>query len=145
MAGVLAGYEMVDVKASLIGGSYNEANSVDAAYRIAANIAFKEGAQNASSALLEPVMKLEIVSPEDYTGDIINDINSRRGRIERIDVRKQFKVIDAMAPMSEMFGYATSLRSASQGRASHTLQFSHYESVPANITNNIVGRIMGRI
>jgi elongation factor G len=145
MSGVIAGYEMVDIKTTLIGGSYNDSNSVDMAYRIAANMAFKEGARNGESTLLEPVMKLEVVSPDEYTGDIINDINGRRGRIEKIDIRKQLKVIEISVPLSEMFGYATSLRSLSQGRASHTLQFSHFDMVPANIIENIIGRISGRI
>ena len=145
MAGVIAGYEMVDVKTTLIGGSYNEANSVDTAYRIAAGLAFKEGAQKGQSTLLEPVMKLEVVSPDEYTGDVISDINSRRGKIEKIDIRKQLKVIEVSVPLSEMFGYATSLRSLTQGRASHTMQFSHFDSVPANIVENIIGRITGKI
>ncbi len=142
-AGILAGYEMVDIKAKLIGGSYND-SSVDTAYRIAANMAFKEGANKGASTLLEPVMKLEVVTLDEYTGEIINDINTRRGRIEKIDIRKQFKVIDASVPLSEMFGYATSLRSLSQGRASHTLQFSHFEAVPGNIIEKIIGRVMGK-
>jgi len=145
MAGILAGYEMVDIQCTLIGGSYNESTSIDVAYRIATNFAFKEGARSGESTLLEPVMKLEVVSPDEYTGDIINDINTRRGRIEKIDIRKQLKVIDASVPLSEMFGYATSSRSLTQGRASHTLQFSQYEPVPANIIEKIIGRIMGRI
>ncbi len=145
MAGVIAGYEMVDIKTTLIGGSYNESTSVDTAYRIAANMAFKEGARKGDSTLLEPVMKLEVVSPDEYTGDIINDINGRRGRIEKIDIRKQLKVIEISVPLSEMFGYATSLRSLTQGRASHTMQFSHYDTVPAGIIENIIGRISGRI
>lgn len=145
MAGILAGYEMVDIQCTLIGGSYNESTSIDVAYRIATNLAFKEGARSGESTLLEPIMKLEVVSPDEYTGDIINDINSRRGRIERIDIRKQLKVIDASVPLSEMFGYATSSRSLTQGRASHTLQFSQYEPVPANIIEKIIGKIMGKI
>jgi elongation factor G len=145
MAGVIAGYEMVDIKTALIGGSYNESNSVDMAYRIATSMAFKEGARKGESTLLEPVMKLEVVSPDQYTGDIINDINGRRGRIEKIDIRKQLKVIEISVPLSEMFGYATSLRSLSQGRASHTLQFSHFDVVPSNIIENIIGRISGSI
>lgn len=144
-AGVLAGYRMVDIGVTLTGGSFQEPDSVDVAYRIAANIAVKEGARKAEPALLEPIMKLEIVVPDEYMGDIINDINSRRGRIERIDMRKGIRVIDAFVPLSEVFGYATGLRSLSQGRASHTLQFDHYDAVPRNITENILGRLMGRI
>ncbi|MDY6967153.1 MAG: elongation factor G [Spirochaetota bacterium] len=144
-AGVLAGYEMMDIKTSLIGGSYDQNKSVDIAYRIAANMAFKDGARRSEPSLLEPIMKLEVVSPEEYTGDIINDLNSRRARVEGIDMLKLLKVINALVPLSEVFGYATRLRSISQGRASHTLQFSHYDIVPKNIIENIVGKMTGRI
>ncbi|MBN2158808.1 MAG: elongation factor G [Spirochaetes bacterium] len=142
-AGVLAGYRMDDVTVYLKGGSYDEASSVGTAYRIAANNAFKEGARRAGPALMEPIMKLEVVCPDEYTGDIINDINSRRGRIERIDIRRDLKVIDGFVPLSEVFGYATSVRSMSQGRATHTLQVSHYEIVPKEITERIIGRMSG--
>jgi elongation factor G len=142
-AGVLAGYKMDDVTVSLVGGSHNELTSVSTAYRIAANIAFKEGARKASPTLMEPIMKLEVVCPDEYTGDVINDINSRRGRIESINIRGDLKVIDAFVPLSEVFGYATSVRSMSQGRATHTLQVSHYEVVPKEITDRIIGRMTG--
>ncbi len=142
-AGVIAGYKMDDVKATLLDGSYDENTSVNTAYRIAAGMAFRDAAKKAKSTLMEPVMKLEIVSPDEYTGDIINDLNSRRGKIDGIDIRGELKVVDAIVPLSEMFGYATSIRSMSQGRASHTLQFSHYEVVPEAITNNIVARMSG--
>ncbi|TAL39238.1 MAG: elongation factor G [Spirochaetes bacterium] len=144
-AGILAGYRMVDIKVVLVGGSYNESEAVDVAYRIAATMAVKDGARKGESTLLEPVMKLELVVPDEYMGEVINDVNTRRGKIEKIDVRGQLKVIDALVPLSEMFGYATSLRSLSQGRASHTLQFSHYDLVPKTITETIVARLMGRI
>ena len=143
MAGVLAGYRMDDIKVTLLGGSYNENNSIDVAYRIAANTALKEAVRKASPTLMEPMMKLEIVSPDDYTGDIINDLSARRGKIEKINIRGALKVIDALAPLAEMFGYATSVRSMSQGRASHTLQFSHYEAVPTEITDRVIGKISG--
>ncbi len=142
-AGVVAGYKMVDIRATLIGGSYNEGDSVDMGYRIAANMALREGAKKADPTLMEPVMKLEVVTPEEYSGDIINDINTRRGRVEDINYRGLLKIIHALVPLSETFGYATSVRSMSQGRASHTLQFSHYEQVPKNITDNILGRMSG--
>ncbi len=142
-AGVIAGYKMDDVAVSLIGGSYNEAASISVAYRIAANTAFKEGARKAGPALMEPIMKLEVVCPDEYTGDVINDVNSRRGRIENINIRGMLKVIDAFVPLSEVFGYATSVRSMSQGRATHTLQVSHYEIVPKEITDRIIGRMSG--
>jgi elongation factor G len=106
-------------------------------------MALREGARKAAPTLMEPVMKLEVVCPDEHTGDIINDINSRRGRIEGIDMRGNLKVIDAFVPLSEVFGYATSVRSMSQGRATHTLQVSHYEAVPREITERIVGRISG--
>jgi elongation factor G len=144
-AGILAGYEMVDIQVSLIGGSYDEHDSVDMAYRIAANMALKDGARKAEPALLEPIMKLEVVVPDEYTGDIINDINTRRGKMEKLDMLGELRVIDAYVPLAEVFGYATSVRSLSQGRASHTLQFSHFDVVPRDITDNIVGRIIGRV
>jgi elongation factor G len=142
-AGVIAGYKMDDITVALTGGSYNEATSIGTAYRIAANIAMKEGARKASPTLMEPVMKLEVVCPDEYTGDVINDINSRRGRIDGLNIRGTLKVIDAFVPLSEVFGYATSVRSMSQGRASHTLQVSHYEIVPKEITDRIIGRMTG--
>ncbi len=142
-SGVLAGYRMDDIEVELLGGSYNELSSVPSAYRIAAGSALREGVRKASPTLMEPVMKLEVVSPDEYTGDVINDINSRRGRIESIDIRGSLKVIDAFVPLSEVFGYATSVRSMSQGRATHTLQVSHFEAVPREITERVVGRITG--
>ncbi len=144
-AGILAGYEMVDMKVLLVGGSYDENDSVDLAYRIAANLALKEGVRKAEPALLEPIMKLEVVVPDEYTGDVINDINTKRGKLDKLDMLGKLRVIDAYVPLAEVFGYATSVRSLSQGRASHTLQFSHYDVVPRDITDTIVGRIIGRI
>jgi len=142
-AGVIAGYKMDDITVTLTGGSLDEASSIGMAYRIAANMALKEGARKAAPALIEPVMKLEVVCPDEYTGDVINDINSRRWRIEGLNIRGTLKVIDAFVPLSEVFGYATSVRSMSQGRASHTLQVSHYEIVPKEITDRIIGRMTG--
>lgn len=144
-AGVLAGYRMVDIKTTLTGGSYNEADSVDVAYRIAATMAVKDGARKAEPTLLEPIMKLEVVLPDEYMGDVISDINSRRGKIDGIDMQGQLRVVDAHVPLSEVFGYATGVRSLSQGRASHTLQFSHYDQVPKTITDTIVARLTGRL
>jgi elongation factor G len=144
-SGVIAGYRMADVTVSLTGGSYDEATSINMGYRIAANIALKEGARKAAPTLMEPVMKLEVVCPDEYMGDVINDINSRRGRIENINIRRSLKVVDAFVPLSEVFGYATSVRSMSQGRATHTLQISHYEVVPKEITDRIIGRMTGVI
>jgi len=142
--GVVAGYKVMDVKVSLIGGSFDDNASVDVAYRIAATMAFRDGAKKADPALLEPIMKLEIISPDEYTGDIINDVNSRRGRIEGIDMVGALKSIHAVVPLSEMFGYATSLRSMSQGRATNSLEFSHYEVVPAVVMEKLIGRMTGR-
>ncbi|RPI97294.1 MAG: elongation factor G, partial [Spirochaetales bacterium] len=144
-AGVLAGYRMVDVKTTLVGGSFDEADSAEMAYRIAATMAVKDGSRKAEPTLLEPIMKLEVVVPDEYMGDIISDINSRRGKIDGIDMQGQLRVIDAHVPLSEVFGYATGVRSLSQGRASHTLQFSHYDQVPKTITDTIVARLMGRL
>jgi elongation factor G len=143
--GVIAGYKMVDIKAVLLNSSYVEGQSVETAYRIAANIAFKDAARTAEPALMEPIMKLEVVSPEEYTGEIINDINSRRGRIEGIELNGNLRSIHAVAALSEMFGYATSLRSLSQGRASQTMQFSHFDLVPPSVMENLVARMTGRI
>ena len=141
--GVIAGYRMDDVKVIVIDAPYNETNSSELAYRIAANMAFREAAQKASPTLMEPVMNLEVVCPDEYTGDVINDMNSRRGRIENIDIQGELKVIKSKVALSEMFGYATSLRSLTQGRASHTLQFSRYEVVPQDVMDRILGRVDG--
>ncbi len=141
--GVIAGYKMDDVMVTLVEARYNELKSTEMAYRIAANMAFKDAVRDANPFLMEPIMKLEVVSPDEYTGDVINDLNSRRGRVEHIDYRGQLKVIDALIPLSEAFGYATAVRSMSQGRANHTLQYSHYDLVPEAVMNRILGRISG--
>jgi elongation factor G len=144
-AGVIAGYKMVDVRAELKAATFDENKSVNVAYRIAANQALKEAARKGNPALMEPIMKLEIVCPDEYTGDVINDLNSRRGKIENITYRGELKVIDASVPLSEVFGYATNVRSITQGRASHTLQFSNYELVPENIKEKLIARMRGLI
>ncbi len=144
MSGVIAGYELMNIKATLKNAKYREGESTVNAYRIAAGIAFKEAVEQAKPTLLEPIMELEVVVPDEYTGEIINDLNSRRGKIESIDIRGQLKVIDATVPLSEVFGYATSVRSLSQGRASHSLQFSKYDLVPANVMEQILARFSGR-
>ncbi|MCL2155585.1 MAG: elongation factor G [Leptospirales bacterium] len=145
MAGVIAGYKMEDITVTLLKADYNELKSTELAYRIAANMALKDGVREAKPFLMEPIMKLEIVSPEEYTGDIINDLNSRRGKIENIDFKGNLKVLDALIPLSEAFGYATVVRSMSQGRATHTLQYSHYDLVPESIMNRILGKFSGLI
>ena len=138
--GVLAGYPMVDVKVKLVDGSYHEVDSSELAFKIAASMAFKEAASKAKPVLLEPIMKVEVVVPEEYMGDVIGDLNSRRGKIQSITERKGARVIDALVPLAEMFGYATTLRSLTQGRGTFTMQFSHYEEVPENIAQEIIGK-----
>ncbi|HMK61601.1 MAG TPA: elongation factor G [Dissulfurispiraceae bacterium] len=141
--GVLAGYPVMDVKVTLIDGSYHEVDSSEMAFKIAGSMAFKEGAKKAQLALLEPVMNVEDVTPEEYMGDVIGDLNSRRGKIQSMEKRGKTQVIKATVPLSEMFGYATDLRSKTQGRATYTMQFSHYEEVPKNIMEGIVAKIKG--
>jgi elongation factor G len=145
MGGVIAGYKMEDITVTLIKAEFNELKSTELAYRIAANMALKDGVREARPFLMEPVMKLEVVSPEEYTGEIISDLNSRRGKIENIDFKGNLKVIDALIPLSEAFGYATAVRSMSQGRATHTLQYSHYDLVPESVMNRILGRMSGLV
>ncbi len=138
--GVLAGYPMVDVKVRLVDGSYHEVDSSELAFKIAASMAFKEAASKAKPVLLEPIMKVEVVVPEEYMGDVIGDLNSRRGKIQSITERKGARVIEALVPLAEMFGYATALRSLTQGRGTFTMQFSHYEEVPESIAQEIIGK-----
>lgn len=138
LSGVLAGYPMVDIKATIFDGSYHEVDSSEMAFRIAGSMAFKEGAQKAKPVLLEPIMKVEITTPEEYLGDIMGDFNSRRGRIEGMEHRTGAQVIRGYVPLSEMFGYATAIRSISQGRAVYSMFFSHYDEVPKNIADTII-------
>lgn len=142
-SGVLAGYPVIDVKVTLTDGSYHEVDSSELAFKIAGSIAFKEGVRRAHPILLEPIMDVEVVVPEEYMGDVIGDLNSRRARIEGIDLRAGAQVIKSRVPLAEMFGYATSMRSNTQGRATFTMQFERYEEVPANITREIVSKIQG--
>jgi elongation factor G len=141
--GVLAGYPVVDVRVTLFDGSYHEVDSSEMAFKIAGSIAFKEGAKKAQLVLLEPIMSVEVVTPEEYMGDVIGDINSRRGKIQSMEKRGGAQVIKAMIPLAEMFGYATDLRSRTQGRATYTMQFDHYEEVPKNIMESIVAKVKG--
>ncbi|MBI5212432.1 MAG: elongation factor G [Nitrospirae bacterium] len=141
--GVLAGYPIVDVKATLFDGSYHEVDSSEMAFKIAGSMAFKEGVKKAQLALLEPIMAVEVVTPEEYMGDVIGDLNSRRGKIQSMEKRGSAQVIKSMVPLAEMFGYATDLRSKTQGRANYTMQFSHYEDVPRNIMEGIVAKAKG--
>lgn len=141
--GVMASFPVVDVKVTLIDGSYHEVDSSEMAFKIAGSMAFKSGAKNASPALLEPIMVIEVVTPEEYMGDVIGDLNSRRGKIQSMQQRGPVQVITCLAPLSSMFGYATDLRSSSQGRANYTMQFEHYEEVPKNISEDIISKAKG--
>ncbi|MCC7202458.1 MAG: elongation factor G [Nitrospirae bacterium] len=142
-SGVLAGYPVVDIKVSLFDGSYHDVDSSEMAFKIAGSMAFKDGARKANPVLLEPVMSLEVTVPEEYMGDVIGDINSRRGRIQGVRPRSAAQIITAEAPLSEMFGYATDLRSLTQGRATFTMQFARYEEAPRNISEQIVAKVKG--
>ena len=142
--GVLAGYEVKDVKVTLYDGSYHEVDSSEIAFKIAGSMAFKEGCRKAHPALLEPVMKVEVVLPEEHMGDVIGDLNSRRGRIEGMEARPGTQIIQSLVPLSSMFGYATDLRSRTQGRATYTMHFAHYEEVPKQIADEIIARAQGR-
>jgi elongation factor G len=141
--GILAGYEMVDVKATLYDGSYHDVDSNEMAFKIAGSMAFKEAARKASPVLLEPVMAVEVVTPEDYAGVIMGDLSSRRGRIEGMEHRAGSQVIKAMVPLAEMFGYATHMRSSTQGRAEYSMHFARYEEVPRSAADEIIGRSQG--
>jgi elongation factor G len=138
--GVLASYPLVDVRATLLDGSYHEVDSSEMAFKIAGSMALQNAARNAGAVLLEPIMKVEVVVMDEYMGDVIGDINARRGRIEEMESRGVTQVIHGVVPLSEMFGYATELRSRTQGRGTYTMQFSHYEEVPQNIAENIVSK-----
>ena len=138
-SGILGGYPVVDVKVTLYDGSYHEVDSSEMAFKIAGSMAFKEAMAKAKPILLEPIMKVEVIVPEEYMGDVIGDINSRRGRIEGMESREGVQVVRAFVPLAEMFGYATDLRSKTQGRAVYTMQFDHYAQVPSNISEKVLG------
>ncbi|MFZ5942526.1 MAG: elongation factor G [Bacillota bacterium] len=142
--GILAGYPAVDIKATLVDGSYHEVDSSEMAFKVAGSMAFKSAGTKADPTILEPVMKVEVVVPEEYMGDVMGDLNSRRGRIEGMEPRGNAQVIRGIVPLSEMFGYATDLRSKTQGRGTYTMHFSHYEEVPKNISEEIVAKRQGR-
>ncbi|MHB8168131.1 MAG: elongation factor G [Thermoleophilia bacterium] len=142
--GVLAGYPMVGVKVTLVDGSYHEVDSSEMAFRIAGSMALKEAANKGKPVLLEPVMEVEVVTPEEYMGDVFGDLNSRRGRIEGMEPRGNAQIIRAHVPLASMFGYATDLRSISQGRAQYTMQFENYEEVPSSIAQGIVEQVGAR-
>ena len=141
--GILAGYEMVDVKAILYDGSYHDVDSNEMAFKIAGSMAFKEAARKASPVLLEPVMAVEVVTPEDYAGTIMGDLSSRRGRIEGMEHRAGSQVIKAIVPLAEMFGYATHMRSSTQGRAEYSMHFARYEEAPRSVSEEIIAKVQG--
>lgn len=142
--GVIAGFPMVDIKARIFDGSYHEVDSDEISFKVAGSIAFKEGAKKAKPILLEPIMDVEVITPEEYLGDVMGDLNSRRGKIEGFSARKDAQVIKAVVPLAEMFGYATVLRSMTQGRAIFTMQFSRYAEVPKNIADEISEKSFGK-
>jgi len=142
--GVLAGYPIVDVQVRLTDGSYHDVDSSEMAFKIAASMGFKEALRRAKPALLEPVMDVEVVTPEEYMGAIVGDLNSRRGRIVSMEARGSSQVIRASVPLGQMFGYATEMRSMTQGRATYTMQFSRYEEVPAAIAEEIMAKVAGK-
>jgi elongation factor G len=142
--GFLAGYPIEDVKVRLYDGSHHEVDSSEMAFKIAGSMAFKEAARKAKPVLLEPVFLVEVVTPEEYMGSVVGDLSSRRGRIEGMGTRSDAQVVRAVVPLSDMFGYATALRSLSQGRAIYTMHFSHYDEVPASISEKIVEKFQGK-
>ena len=142
--GVLAGYPVDDVAIELYDGSFHDVDSSEMAFKIAGSMAFQDAAKRASPVLLEPVMRVEVVVPEEYMGDIMGDINSRRGRIQSMEARGGTQIVTARVPLSEMFGYATDLRSRTQGRATYSMHFDRYEQAPQNVSEEVVARIQGR-
>jgi len=143
--GILAGYETIDVKVTLTDGSYHEVDSSEMAFKIAGSMALKAAAQRAKPVLLEPLMKVEVVVPEEYMGSVTGDLHSRRGRVEATETRLSSAVIQCKVPLSEMFGYSTTLRSMTQGRATYTMHFSHYDEAPKSVSEEVISRIRGRL
>jgi len=143
--GVLAGFPMEDVKVGLIDGSFHEVDSSEMAFKIAGSLAFREAAKKAHPVLLEPIEDVEVVVPEEYMGDVMGDLNSRRGHIQGMELRAGAQVIRANVPLAQMFGYATDLRSMTQGRAVYTMQFSHYAEVPGTIAQEIIAQQGGKV
>ena len=142
-SGVLAGFPIVDVRVTLIYGSYHDVDSSEMAFKIAGSMAFKKAVRAAHPVLLEPIMGVEVVTPEDNLGDVIGDLSSRRGRIEGMEQRGANHVVRAQVPLSDMFGYATDLRSRTQGRATYTMQFDSYQEVPESVSREIIARVTG--
>ena len=137
-SGVLGGYPVIGIKIALVDGSYHDVDSSEMAFKIAASMGFKEAMKKAAPVLMEPIMSVEVVTPEDYVGDVIGDLSSRRGRIEGMDMRANARIIRAYVPLVGMFGYATDLRSKTSGRANYTMQFDHYEPTPANVAEKVL-------
>jgi elongation factor G len=144
LGGILAGYEMVDIKVSLYDGSYHDVDSNEMAFKIAGSMAFKEAARKAKPVLLEPVMAVEVTVPEEYMGTIIGDLNSRRGRIEGMEMVGGVQAIKATVPLSNMFGYATSMRGSTQGRANFSMEFKQYEEAPRSVSEEIIAKVQGK-
>jgi elongation factor G len=141
--GVLAGYPMVDIKVILKDGAYHDVDSSELAFKIAGSMAFKEAARKAGPVLLEPMMAVEVTTPEDFMGEVIGDLNSRRGQIQAMEERSGARVVKALVPLSEMFGYVGDLRSKTQGRASYSMQFDSYAQVPTNVATEIIAKARG--
>ena len=142
-SGILAGYPLVDLKATLVDGSSHAVDSNEMAFRIAGSMALQEAAKRAGVKLLEPMMAVEVVTPEEYMGDVIGDLSSRRGKVESMETRGSARVVSALTPLAEMFGYATDLRSRTQGRATYTMQFHSYQEVPTVAAQEIVAKVRG--
>ena len=141
--GILAGYPMVDVKATLFDGSFHDVDSSEVAFKVAGSMALQDAANNADPVLLEPIMQVEVTTPEDYMGAVIGDLNSRRGNVNKMESRLGLQILTVDVPLQLMFGYATDLRSATQGRATFSMQFDHYAPVPSAVSNEIVQRVRG--
>ena len=141
--GVLAGYPMVDVKVTLLDGAYHDVDSSELAFKIAGSMACKDAANRAKPALLEPMMAVEVTTPEDFMGDVIGDLNSRRGQVQAMEERSGARVVKALVPLSEMFGYVGDLRSRTQGRASYSMQFDSYAQVPQAVATEIIAKARG--
>ena len=139
----MAGYPTVDVKVALVDGQYHDVDSSEMAFKVAGQMAFRKAAEMAKPVLLEPIMAVEVVTPEEYMGDVMGDLSSRRGRIEGMEARGNTQVVRSQVPLSEMFGYSTDLRSRTQGRATYTMQFDSYQQVPEAIASDIVNRVRG--
>ena len=141
--GILAGYPVLDIKATVYDGSFHDVDSSEMAFKIAGSMAFKSGAAKADPVILEPIMKVEVVVPDEYMGEVIGDMNARRGRIEGMEMRGNTQIVRGFVPLAEMFGYATDLRSKTQGRGTYMMQSDHYEAVPQNIANGIIAKRQG--